>query len=200
MMIEDALAAYDRREQQLGPELMRELERQILLRIIDNRWREHLYEMDYLREGIHLRGFAQIDPLVAYKNEGFSMFEELMNAVWAEFARTIFNVEIKVEAPEGAQRVFGAAGDRTRDVNYSGGGPEQPSAIAEAAQGAAAGTATAAAPAAAATATAGNGSPDADPTRDPTTGTVHKDDRDKIGRNDPCWCGSGKKYKKCHGA
>ena len=66
------------REEQFGGELMRELERQILLRILDNRWREHLYEMDYLREGIHLRGFAQIDPLVAYKNEGFSMFEELM--------------------------------------------------------------------------------------------------------------------------
>ena len=66
---------------------MRYLERQILLQIIDNRWREHLYEMDYLREGIHLRGFAQIDPLVAYKNEGFTMFQELMNSIWEEFAR-----------------------------------------------------------------------------------------------------------------
>ena len=63
---------YDRREQEFGDEIMRQLERAILLQIIDNRWREHLYEMDYLREGIHLRGFAQIDPLVAYKNEGFS--------------------------------------------------------------------------------------------------------------------------------
>ena len=75
----DAIRAYGAREEEFGAELMRELERQILLRIIDNRWREHLYEMDYLREGIHLRGFAQIDPLVAYKNEGFAMFEELMN-------------------------------------------------------------------------------------------------------------------------
>ena len=73
------------------------LERQVLLQIIDNRWREHLYEMDYLREGIHLRGFAQIDPLVAYKNEGFMMFEELMASIWQEFARVIFHVEVNVE-------------------------------------------------------------------------------------------------------
>ena len=73
---------------------MRYLERQILLQIIDNRWREHLYEMDYLREGIHLRGFAQIDPLVAYKNEGYEMFTELMNSIWEEFARVIFHVEV----------------------------------------------------------------------------------------------------------
>ena len=68
---DDAMSAYDEREEQLGEELMRHLERSILLQVIDNRWREHLFDMDYLREGIHLRGFAQIDPLVAYKNEGF---------------------------------------------------------------------------------------------------------------------------------
>ena len=87
---------------------MRDLERQILLQIIDNRWREHLYEMDYLREGIHLRGFAQIDPLVAYKNEGFSMFRELMDSIWEEFARVIFHVEVNVE-PAQAQQLFGRA-------------------------------------------------------------------------------------------
>jgi preprotein translocase subunit SecA len=124
------------------------------------------------------------------------MFEELMAAVWQEFARTMFHLEVKVEGGEGeAQRVFGPAGDEARNVNYSGGGPEQPSAIAEAAQGGGAATATAAA-AAPAVATAPTGAAQADP----TTGTVHKDDRDKIGRNDPCWCGSGKKFKKCHGA
>src|SRR5207247_2121303 len=117
MLSEDALAAYARREQELGDELMRFLERQILLQIIDNRWREHLYEMDYLREGIHLRGFAQIDPLVAYKNEGFQMFSELMNSIWEEFARVIFHVQVNIEPaqfqpePEPAQ------------VSYSGGGP-----------------------------------------------------------------------------
>ena len=76
---EDVVKAYDEREEELGEELMRALERYILLQIIDERWREHLHDMDYLREGIHLRGFAQIEPLVAYKNEGFEMFTGLIN-------------------------------------------------------------------------------------------------------------------------
>jgi preprotein translocase subunit SecA len=193
MLTEDALSHYDKREEELGDELMRYLERQILLQIIDNRWREHLYEMDYLREGIHLRGFAQIDPLVAYKNEGFSMFEELMNSIWEEFTRVIFHVEVTIEPadlePEPAQPT---------ELSYAGGGPEQPSAIDEASQAAAApGPAPAAGAAAVGTAAAsggGNGASSENPA------TVVKSDRDKIGRNDPCWCGSGKKYKKCHGA
>src|SRR3954447_7767674 len=83
---DDAIKAYDEREEELGEELMRQIERYILLQIIDDRWREHLHDMDYLREGIHLRGFAQIDPLVAYKNEGFEMFTGLIAAIWEEFA------------------------------------------------------------------------------------------------------------------
>jgi preprotein translocase subunit SecA len=194
MLVEDALAAYERREEELGEELMRYLERQILLQIIDNRWREHLYEMDYLREGIHLRGFAQIDPLVAYKNEGFVMFEELMNAIWEEFARVIFHVEVTVEptdfqpepAPQGA-------------VSYSGGGPEQPSALEQASmEAAAAGGAVATAGAAPIAAGDGNGAGAAGDPANPTTKV--NDERENVGRNDPCWCGSGKKYKKCHGA
>ena len=190
---EDALAAYGRREEEFGAELMRYLERQILLQIIDNRWREHLYEMDYLREGIHLRGFAQIDPLVAYKNEGFTMFRDLMASIWEEFTRVIFHVEVNIE-PAQAQQMFDEEERRRGDVQYSGGdGGEQPSAIAEAR---AAGLATAgggAAAAAAAAPAAGNGS-------DVNPATVVKTEQEKIGRNDPCWCGSGKKYKKCHGA
>jgi preprotein translocase subunit SecA len=195
VLTEDALAHYERREEELGDELMRYLERQILLQIIDNRWREHLYEMDYLREGIHLRGFAQIDPLVAYKNEGFSMFEELMNSIWEEFTRVIFHIEVTIEPadlePEPAQPT---------ELSYAGGGPEQPSAMEEASQAAVApGPAPAAGAAAVGTAGAaasggGNGASSENPA------TVVKSDRDKIGRNDPCWCGSGKKYKKCHGA
>ena len=77
------------------------LERFLLLQIIDERWREHLFDMDYLREGIHLRGFAQIDPLVAYKNEAFTLFGDLMNSVWTDFARMIFNVEVNVEGENG---------------------------------------------------------------------------------------------------
>ena len=77
------------------------LERFLLLQIIDERWREHLFDMDYLREGIHLRGFAQIDPLVAYKNEAFTLFGDLMNSVWSDYARMIFNVQVNVEGENG---------------------------------------------------------------------------------------------------
>ena len=104
-----ALERYDAREAGLGEELMGALERFLLLQIIDERWREHLFDMDYLREGIHLRGFAQIDPLVAYKNEAFTLFGDLMNSVWADFARMIFNVQVNVEGQNG-----GAAARATR--------------------------------------------------------------------------------------
>jgi preprotein translocase subunit SecA len=198
ILIEDAHQAYARREEEFGAELMRYLERQILLQITDNRWREHLYEMDYLREGIHLRGFAQIDPLVAYKNEGFTMFRELMASIWEEFTRVIFHVEVNIE-PSQAEQMFEADERRqSAPVQYSGGAAaEQPSAIAEAR---AAGVATApgaagggAAAAAASAGSAGNGG-------GVNPATVVKSEEEKIGRNDPCWCGSGKKYKKCHGA
>src|SRR3712207_5794590 len=103
---EDALKAYEEREEELGAELMRQIERFILLQIIDERWREHLHDMDYLREGIHLRGFAQEDPLVAYKNEGFEMFTSLIQAIWEEFARYIFHVEVQIEDQSGAGQTF----------------------------------------------------------------------------------------------
>jgi preprotein translocase subunit SecA len=189
-LLADALASYDQREKDFGDEIMRQLERAILLQIIDNRWREHLYEMDYLREGIHLRGFAQIDPLVAYKNEGFSMFEALMHSIWEEFARLIFHVEVEV-APQ-AQEQFAPA-QRPLEVELSGGGPDQPSALGQAAVATASGPDTAAEEAIESRQGNGGGAI-------PEQETVVKSDREKIGRNDPCWCGSGKKYKKCHGA
>jgi preprotein translocase subunit SecA len=200
-LIADALAAYDRREQEFGDEIMRQLERAILMQIIDNRWREHLYEMDYLREGIHLRGFAQIDPLVAYKNEGFSMFEEMMNSLWEEFARLIFHVQVEV-APSGPAEF--APTQTPSDMEYSGGTLEaQPSAMEEVAAGAApaAGAPGVTAP----PATSGGGPAPGRPARNgggdgTNPQTVVKGEKEKIGRNDPCWCGSGKKYKKCHGA
>ncbi len=80
---------------------MEALERFLLLQTIDERWREHLFDMDYLREGIHLRGFAQIDPLVAYKNEAFTLFGDLMNSVWSDYARMIFNVQVNIEGSNG---------------------------------------------------------------------------------------------------
>src|SRR3954447_540735 len=137
----EAVELYDRREQELGEELMRALERYLLLQIIDNRWREHLYDMDYLREGIHLRGFAQIEPLVAYKNEAFELFSDLMNSIWSDFARMIFHVEVEIEGEDGAgpeqyePRAVSPGGTSTRagQVTYSGGvGTAQPSALAQA--------------------------------------------------------------------
>jgi preprotein translocase subunit SecA len=194
---EDAMAAYDEREDKLGEELMRHLERSILLQVIDNRWREHLFDMDYLREGIHLRGFAQIDPLVAYKNEGFSMFQELMHSIWEEFSKLVFHAEIEFTEPAGGAFQGGGfeAGTDRRALDYSGGTLEaQPSALEQVAQAAGAGTATSGgAVDLAASQAVGGGNGD-------VVETVVKDEHENIGRNDPCWCGSGKKYKKCHGA
>src|SRR3954447_16010838 len=184
---DDAIKAYDEREEELGEELMRQIERYILLQIIDDRWREHLHDMDYLREGIHLRGFAQIDPLVAYKNEGFEMFTGLIAAIWEEFARYIYHVEVEYEGANGFQQQAAGPGR----LQYAGGGAEgQPSALAAAAAGVV--------PVDVGDAVAYGDDGELDmPVQ---VETRHVDEKDQIGRNDPCWCGSGKKFKKCHGA
>jgi len=189
---EDLMSAYDEREQLFGEELMRFLERSILLQVIDNRWREHLYDMDYLREGIHLRGFAQIDPLVAYKNEGFAMFEELMYSIWEEFSKMIFHVEVEVDPSQARQQFAPNGGNAPAALAYSGGTLEgQPSALQQvAAGGGGGGLEAVAAPAGQG---GGNGATE-------VVETVVNDEHANIGRNDPCWCGSGKKFKKCHGA
>jgi preprotein translocase subunit SecA len=187
---EEALAQYDQREQELGEELMRALERFLLLQIIDQRWREHLYDMDYLREGIHLRAAAQIEPLVAYKNEAFELFRDLMNSIWGDFARMIYHVQVTREGPDGgaggrdpipprraSPNASSPTGGASR-VSYSGGtAPQGAMAMA----------------AAAASGIAGE-----EPPAPPIVQQRHADQ--EPGRNDPCWCGSGKKYKKCHGA
>ena len=204
---QDVVKAYDEREEELGPDLMRQLERFVLLQIIDERWREHLHDMDYLREGIHLRGFAQIDPLVAYKNEGFDMFGGLMNAIWEEFARYIFRVEVRVEGDNGRPTdeqpkdawAAGGTSTSTRSLNYAGGtAADQPSALAQAA--AAGGTAVAAREASGPEGGAPDGPAAAPVDPLPTVETRHVEESERIGRNDPCWCGSGKKFKRCHGA
>ncbi len=119
---------------------MRALERYLLLNIIDQRWREHLYDMDYLREGIHLRGFAQIDPLVAYKNEAFELFSDLMSTIWSDFARMVFNVPVEIEEAGGpgarsspSRAARPGSSTRPGRVTYSGGGDDQPSALTAAA-------------------------------------------------------------------
>jgi preprotein translocase subunit SecA len=202
---DDVVKAYDEREEELGPELMRQLERFILLQIIDDRWREHLHDMDYLREGIHLRGFAQEEPLVAYKNEGFSMFTTLVNGIWEEFGRYIFNVEVEIEGENGSGTAgtpeprqpwpTGGSSTTTAGLSYSGGRPEdQPSAL----QAAAAGAAPLSA-ADAALSPEGQDAPE-EVAAAASVETRRLGEHEQIGRNDPCWCGSGKKFKKCHGA
>ena len=188
---DEATALYDQREEQLGEELMRALERFLLLQTIDQRWREHLYDMDYLREGIHLRGFAQIEPLVAYKNEAFELFRDLMNSIWSDFAQMIFHVEVTVDPgeavpqPPPSRRPSSRSSSSTggnRNVTYSGGGAQSGSmAMAAAAGGAGL-----------------EGYAEEEPL--PVVEQRRVDEADQIGRNDPCWCGSGKKFKKCHGA
>jgi preprotein translocase subunit SecA len=187
LLVEDAHKLYDEREADLGSELMRPLERYLLLQTIDQRWREHLYDMDYLREGIHLRGFAQIDPLVAYKNEAFALFEDLMHAIWSDFARMIYNVEVEV-ADDGRQEnpvppPSRPPGTSTAGASfsYSGGTLEdQPSAY------------------------GGEGyaveAPPEPVAAEPAVAQRRVEEAEQLGRNEPCWCGSGKKYKKCHGA
>jgi preprotein translocase subunit SecA len=193
-IVESALERYDEREQALGEELMGALERFLLLQIIDERWREHLFDMDYLREGIHLRGFAQIDPLVAYKNEAFTLFGDLMNSVWADYARMIFNVQVNIEGENGGSApapAFAASGSSTRAgrVSYSGGqSAVGAGALAQAAAAAGAGGAEA------------YGAEGEAVEAMPVVEQRVIDEEHQVGRNDPCWCGSGKKFKKCHGA
>jgi len=175
LLSDDALKLYDERETELGEELMRALERYLLLQIIDQRWREHLYDMDYLREGIHLRGFAQIEPIVAYKNEAFTLFQDLMHTIWSDFARMVYNVEVEVEGANGVPEHQHRLASRQPSLEYSGGTPEdQPSVYGEGGEAA---------------------------VEEPVAVQQRRvDANEQLGRNDPCWCGSGKKFKKCHGA
>ena len=152
---DDILAAYANRESELGVEVTRELERKILLSVLDRKWREHLYEMDYLQEGIGLRAMAQRDPLVEYQKEGFDLFAAMMDAVKEEMVGFLFNVDVKIED----QQVEAKGVEPTapsQELRYSA--PSE------------------------------------------TGGVVSSGNSDGVSRNAPCPCGSGKKYKRCHGA
>ena len=176
LVMAEAAAYYDERETQLGTEVMREVERQVMLRIIDQRWREHLVEMDYLQEGINLRAMGQKDPLVEWQREGFEMFGMLMKGIADDFVRYMMHVEVVQEpaeaapvqnmqtsAPELGQSGFASAASvgPVDGEDGLGGAPVEE--------------------------------------RAPKQQTVVKDEWEKTGRNEPCPCGSGKKYKMCHG-
>ena len=156
-VLDDIFSAYAKREQDLGAEVLRELERKILLSVLDRKWREHLYEMDYLQEGIGLRAMAQRDPLVEYQKEGYELFSAMMDAIKEELVGFLFNVEVKVENEHVEAKGVTPAAPK-QELRYSS--PSE------------SGQASRSSPAV-------NGG---------------------VSRNSPCPCGSGKKYKRCHGA
>jgi len=226
-LIEDAHAAYERREEELTPPILRELERRVLLEVIDRKWREHLYEMDYLKDGVGLRAYAQRDPLVEYQREGFDMFAQMLEGVKEEAVGFLFNLEVQVEeappveisgvgAAPVALRAKGlspATQRRQQQLLYSapvidgdagsGGAVMVEQAAPALGVGAAGGSKAAGGISAGGGNAAGGSSPGGSSpgaqaaNRRPSPGQA-------VGsgpsRNAPCPCGSGKKYKRCHGA
>jgi preprotein translocase subunit SecA len=197
---EDARDSYAAKVEEYGPELMREVERYLILQVVDLRWREHLEAMEYLRDGIHLRAMAQKDPLAEYRAEGHAMFEELRDIIREEVVRYLLRIQI--ERPEAAPALEQAGAGTSGGPNGDGLVYEHQSlagadAIAAAGGGAGpAGGGGAGRGGAVTTAGAGAGAA----TSVATTGQRVASEWDRVGRNDPCPCGSGKKYKKCHGA
>ena len=187
---DDAMEQYDKRETELGAELVRDLERWVLLQLVDVDWREHLLNMDYLREGIHLRALGQKDPLSEYRLDGHQMFDEMMDTFTREFVRYMYHVEMEappdpVEAPSLDGVTYTSQDEPVQGfAGLTAGAEESPDEVAlEATE------------------------PDhyavddgVQPPLPKVVETVVIDDEDRIGRNDACPCGSGKKYKKCCGA
>jgi preprotein translocase subunit SecA len=189
----DAQRAYDAREEALGEEVMRELERRVMLSVLDRKWREHLYEMDYLREGIGLRAYSQRDPLVEYQREGFELFGAMMDSIKEESVGFLFNIEVQV-APEDASALDEEAALLV---------PAADDEVVEALEPDAEHHPTIVAKGLAAPSHPKNLSYSA-PTVDGDAGTeVHADaEADEyagVSRNEPCPCGSGRKFKRCHG-
>ncbi|MEP9364243.1 preprotein translocase subunit SecA [Nocardioides sp. CN2-186] len=185
----DAHAAYDVREETIGEEVMRELERRVILSVLDRKWREHLYEMDYLREGIYLRAYSQRDPLVEYQREGFEMFAAMMDGIKEEAVGYLFNLEVQVEANEDEVEDEEEVFEPMRQAVPSGAPAEAPQIRAKGLER---------------SPTPQNLSYSA-PSEDGevevkgVTASSEDDEFAGIGRNDKCPCGSGKKFKQCHG-
>ncbi|HUW01341.1 MAG TPA: preprotein translocase subunit SecA [Acidimicrobiales bacterium] len=183
-LVDEALGYYEQREGEIGADLMRQVERQVMLRIIDQKWREHLFEMDYLQEGINLRAMGQKDPLVEWQREGFEMFGQMTEHIKTDFLRYAMHVDVKIQeqVPGATTTDTPAAAEGVSDVSYSA--PEDPSSAPSSVAAAAAAAGPSAAPEAV----------------EPAANTpVVRNEWDKTGRNEPCPCGSGKKFKQCHG-
>jgi preprotein translocase subunit SecA len=203
LLVDDAITHYEKRESELGADVMRQVERQVMLKIIDTKWREHLYEMDYLQEGINLRAMGQKDPLTEWQREGYEMFGLMMKGIAQDLVKYVMHVQVTVQAPTPAPAVGmdftdsggnGSAapsigGDEPRVQNMQYSAPDDSGAgggMAAAARSVATESGPAAAPAAVAD--------------QPATMTpLVKSEWDKTPRNAPCPCGSGKKFKLCHG-
>jgi preprotein translocase subunit SecA len=170
-IVEEFEKIYEEKEAEIGPDRMRELERMILIRVVDNKWMDHIDAMDQLKSGIGLRGLGGVDPAAAYAQEGFDMFEEMEAAIKEETVRFCYNVTLRTTTER--REVFGKGEDKKDEYVDEGaqaaaaaqGGPQQGMKV---------------------------------PPREKKQETIRRE-FPKVGRNDPCPCGSGKKYKYCHG-
>jgi preprotein translocase subunit SecA len=180
-MFELAVARYEEKEKLLpDAAILRRVERDIMLQIVDAQWKDHLYSLDHLKEGIGLRGYGQRDPLVEYKRESFDLFQAMKARIDEEMVRYLWRIRPVIEAEGGPPAAATRPAPR-RPAPVTLGGP-------------------AAAPARAPFAAAGAAPRPARTGGDDAPVTTVRREDPKIGRNDPCWCGSGKKFKKCHGA
>ncbi len=188
---EGVLAYYAERERSIGPEMFRQFERFVHLRTIDSAWRDHLYDLDRLREGIGLRAYGQKDPLLEYKKEAFELFSALMDRIDLDVAERLMKTEIRLEAPPPPPPTMVAHRPAPVGVAVPAGAPAGISAPAPGSAPAPR-LALPRAPQPARTAAAS-------PFGTSAPGMGGDGAGEKVGRNDPCPCGSGKKYKKCHG-
>ncbi len=182
--MESAIQFYESREQELTPEVMRQVEGQIMLRILDQRWRDHLYSMDYLKEGIHLRAMGQKNPLTEWQREGFEMFETMMDSVSEDFVKYVSHIEVG-DNPSTANDKDTLG--QSQNVQYSGTDEIASGALAAISSNKSAEALVENAPAV------------VKENKSAKQQTVVKSEFEKTGRNDPCPCGSGKKFKQCCG-
>lgn len=219
-LLSDAHHAYDAREEQLGAEVMREVERRVVLSVLDRKWREHLYEMDYLQEGIGLRAMAQRDPLVEYQREGFQLFQAMMESIKEESVGYLFNVNVEVDQPAPAPAVAPMSVSDMLAGSGIGGAEAALEAAGAPAPGAAVGTEAEEAathrheplikakgleqPVRASqlhyTAPTAEGGVEQRDVGAAAGTTLTAEELEATPRNAPCPCGSGKKFKMCHGA
>jgi preprotein translocase subunit SecA len=181
-IVRAATEFYKRKEEKLGSELMASLEKMVVLQVIDEKWKDHLREMDDLKEGIHLRAYGQKDPIVEYKTEAFRMFMELLNIVNSEILTTVFRLfpapsqQLPIRGPQRPQQIR-MSHDSSLGMGFQANKEPIPGAAGQQ------------------TPAGARHQGPAGPPQKPQPVQVGE----KIGRNDPCPCGSGKKYKQCHG-